>query len=862
MRAMKVAIVARLMRALPLALLLLLSGVPRFAALTKNTDVRASSVRLGHQAITVLAAPALEPALQGGSVSKSYGDPGDAYMTLTISGIDFAEGNAEGPSFSGKYAGQAIAFSGKMSVTRAETVSWVTMSASLGDQSVSWPKEGEDSKVTGRTVELPFNFTFTLPPDYAGDGISGGAFLEVCGGVCGTYRVSLWVEVPKPEPSAEPSSEPQVEPTAMATTTPTPEPEEYRLLVSSGEPHTPLAFGIQLQKKDPSNASSDFRPVSDARIKIQALSYGGNEARLADEFVAPACQNCEWRDASGTRLAHLTDAGQPIVVGTDQSGAAQLSLYLDFAKLGNRAPSRDAPVEVPLAFEAWVVDGEGQDRAVAQAQYSVSLDAIGTVLAVTYQEAQMFDKYGKARGPRFGPLDTYWDDPGTQDGPRTLEGAERVLIQRPGEAGIGATGATPGTPLVAGDLLRSGDRVTINACGMVTNLIRDGLPAGAPGVIWVKVRFFDGMKAKVGVNGGVCRSAVVFGQSPESSGWLGSGAKFYYWAANGAVDAIISSYLLPYKIGSQIASGIGSVGRFLAWATGNEAAGWNPVYIKLQSALVVDFDEAGNLHVVSREGEPSIHTANTGEEGVVVYPGQSAQVTSDLWVDVWDTDPGLAAEADELLAELEQDVPEPLVEPSDLASIPIIGSIISSGNLRGPLAAYCGGLGAFVVIGGVLVLGIRLRRRRAPAEVRPQPAATAAQVARCPHCGVVASPGSLFCGSCGGSLRRTAPRTAAAAPTQGRPIYVEIVEGPDLGRRFVLTPHMRLGRNSSNEIPLKDPQASRQHALIEQRSGGYVVSDLDSRNGTLVNGVRIVRPTPINRGDRIRIGQTTIRISN
>ncbi len=69
-----------------------------------------------------------------------------------------------------------------------------------------------------------------------------------------------------------------------------------------------------------------------------------------------------------------------------------------------------------------------------------------------------------------------------------------------------------------------------------------------------------------------------------------------------------------------------------------------------------------------------------------------------------------------------------------------------------------------------------------------------------------------------------------------------------------------IGRQEGNQILLSDERVSRQHALIQwQRTdsdgaGGYLLIDLGSSNGTLLNDVRISRPTILSDGDEIDIG--------
>ena len=66
-----------------------------------------------------------------------------------------------------------------------------------------------------------------------------------------------------------------------------------------------------------------------------------------------------------------------------------------------------------------------------------------------------------------------------------------------------------------------------------------------------------------------------------------------------------------------------------------------------------------------------------------------------------------------------------------------------------------------------------------------------------------------------------------------------------------------LGRSQSCDITLDTPDASRRHAEIASAGAGYVVRDLESTNGTFVNGHRI-REHRLQPGDRIGIGRLVI----
>ena len=72
-------------------------------------------------------------------------------------------------------------------------------------------------------------------------------------------------------------------------------------------------------------------------------------------------------------------------------------------------------------------------------------------------------------------------------------------------------------------------------------------------------------------------------------------------------------------------------------------------------------------------------------------------------------------------------------------------------------------------------------------------------------------------------------------------------------------PRTTIGKAEENDVALlDDPTASRLHAVFEQFSAGWCVTDLGSSNGTWVNGERIWSARPLHHGDELRIGQTRL----
>ncbi|MEW9548309.1 FHA domain-containing protein [Nonomuraea sp. NPDC050783] len=79
-------------------------------------------------------------------------------------------------------------------------------------------------------------------------------------------------------------------------------------------------------------------------------------------------------------------------------------------------------------------------------------------------------------------------------------------------------------------------------------------------------------------------------------------------------------------------------------------------------------------------------------------------------------------------------------------------------------------------------------------------------------------------------------------------------EGPLSGRRFPLDERpMTFGRRSDSDVVIASGRASRAHAEVRPEAGRYVLHDLGSRNGTLVNGARVATHV-LRPGDQITIG--------
>lgn len=92
-------------------------------------------------------------------------------------------------------------------------------------------------------------------------------------------------------------------------------------------------------------------------------------------------------------------------------------------------------------------------------------------------------------------------------------------------------------------------------------------------------------------------------------------------------------------------------------------------------------------------------------------------------------------------------------------------------------------------------------------------------------------------------------------------IQLEVLGGPLDGHIFQFNKRVQIGREG--EIPLGvDSFISRRHAILEPTvSGGVILEDLNSTNGTFVNGERLQGKTNLRNGQVFIVGKTWLEIS-
>ena len=113
-----------------------------------------------------------------------------------------------------------------------------------------------------------------------------------------------------------------------------------------------------------------------------------------------------------------------------------------------------------------------------------------------------------------------------------------------------------------------------------------------------------------------------------------------------------------------------------------------------------------------------------------------------------------------------------------------------------------------------------------------------------------------------GNLRTTSRKPDGAGRkrrTKGAVSFVVIEPKEERGHRFTLSDVLTIGRDDVCDIAMPDDTyMSGRHARIEQRADGVWIIDLNSTNGVLVNGTRVMNEKSLKNSDRIQIGNAVL----
>ncbi len=93
----------------------------------------------------------------------------------------------------------------------------------------------------------------------------------------------------------------------------------------------------------------------------------------------------------------------------------------------------------------------------------------------------------------------------------------------------------------------------------------------------------------------------------------------------------------------------------------------------------------------------------------------------------------------------------------------------------------------------------------------------------------------------------------------GEYVYLKLINRKDslpfkINEHYSIDQVLSLGRRGSNDIIIKDPYVSKDHFQIVKDEENYFLEDLDSANGTYLNGQEVEDAVELANGDMIKVG--------
>ncbi len=110
-------------------------------------------------------------------------------------------------------------------------------------------------------------------------------------------------------------------------------------------------------------------------------------------------------------------------------------------------------------------------------------------------------------------------------------------------------------------------------------------------------------------------------------------------------------------------------------------------------------------------------------------------------------------------------------------------------------------------------------------------------------------------------VSESADRTAAFRVIRNLKIHVHVLSGPQAGLKFDPGHDAVIGSGEHADFRIADPLISREHLHISYRNPWWVVSDLNSTNGSFLDG-HLIRTCPVFGGEILLIGNTRLRIES
>jgi pSer/pThr/pTyr-binding forkhead associated (FHA) protein len=90
----------------------------------------------------------------------------------------------------------------------------------------------------------------------------------------------------------------------------------------------------------------------------------------------------------------------------------------------------------------------------------------------------------------------------------------------------------------------------------------------------------------------------------------------------------------------------------------------------------------------------------------------------------------------------------------------------------------------------------------------------------------------------------------------GQSFQLVVRAGPTPGKVYpIMKKEIIIGRDPNSDVLINDAEISRHHAAIKFQPEGFVIEDLGSTNGTVINGQRLMGPHVLHPGEIINLGE-------
>jgi pSer/pThr/pTyr-binding forkhead associated (FHA) protein len=105
------------------------------------------------------------------------------------------------------------------------------------------------------------------------------------------------------------------------------------------------------------------------------------------------------------------------------------------------------------------------------------------------------------------------------------------------------------------------------------------------------------------------------------------------------------------------------------------------------------------------------------------------------------------------------------------------------------------------------------------------------------------------------------PEPSEPTPSTALALFGVMV-GPRRGEEIpIVSPVVNIGQGPQNDVVLADDSVSRNHARLEFELGSWMLTDLESTNGTAIEGVKLAAgvPTPLSYASTVRFGGVEVQ---